>query len=295
MSKYWFLLCLIFLLSACARPIADFSASKGGEVAPIAVQFDNSSKEAESYLWDFGDGTTSEDVSPSHNYYLSGKYNVTLVAKKGKKSNKKVQHIYVEAPKVCLISLETSKGDMVIQLSDLTPKHRDNFIKNAEEGFYEGLLFHRVIKGFMAQGGDPDSKGAAPGRRLGSGGPGYTIAAEITPALGHVKGALAAARQPDNVNPDKRSSGSQFYIVHGRDIDERMLNNIELQKGIEYTKEDKATYYAKGGYPLLDMEYTVFGHIVKGLEILDIIANETTDQYDRPKEDVIIKKLRVIK
>ena len=118
-----------------------------------------------------------------------------------------------------------------------TPKHQDNFVKLAEEGFYDSLLFHRVIQNFMIQGGDPDSKNAPAGQALGSGGPGYTVEAEFVDSLIHVKGALAAARTGDAVNPQKRSSGSQFYIVHGQPMNEDMLNRIEAQKGIRYSKE----------------------------------------------------------
>jgi cyclophilin family peptidyl-prolyl cis-trans isomerase len=125
------------------------------------------------------------------------------------------------------VRIETTYGDMVVQLSDSTPKHRDNFLKLVEEGFYDSLLFHRVINEFMVQGGDPDSRGAAPGARLGSGGPGYRVDAEIRPDHLHFKGALAAARQGDNVNPLRQSSGSQFYIVQGRPFSDSEMSGVE--------------------------------------------------------------------
>lgn len=285
----------ITLLASCAKPIADFAYNKSSAVAPVRVEFSNNSKEAESYIWDFGDGSNSTDETPDHRYTLSGNYTVTLIAKKGNKTNKTTKNILVEAPKTCLIEMETSVGTMTIELSDLTPKHRDNFIKLAEEGYYEGTLFHRVIKGFMAQGGDPQSKGASPSQRLGTGGPGYTVEAEFTNELAHVKGALAAARQGDAVNPEKRSSGSQFYIVDGRDVDENTLNRMEAQTGAIYPAEVRDQYLANGGTPFLDQGYTVFGQVTKGLDVLEEITAIPTDQADRPREDVVIQKLTVIK
>ena len=124
------------------------------------------------------------------------------------------------------VRIETSKGTMVVELYDETPLHRDNFLKLVEDGFYDGLLWHRVINGFMAQGGDPNSRDSEAGARLGNGGPGYTVPAEIDPQFIHVKGALAAARQGDQVNPERRSSGSQFYIVQGRDVGAQQLQGM---------------------------------------------------------------------
>ncbi len=180
--------------------------------------------------------------------------------------------------------IETDFGTMKVKLYNSTPKHRDNFIKLANEGFYDSLLFHRVIKGFMIQGGDPNSKGAALGTSLGSGGPGYQTDAEIG-AL-HIKGALAAAR---NNNPEKKSSGSQYYIVHGTQQTDKGLDAIEKQKGIKYSPEQRELYKIEGGTPVLDNEYTVFGEVVDGIEVVDKIAEVKTAPGDRPVEDVIMK------
>lgn len=190
------------------------------------------------------------------------------------------------------VSIETSMGTIVVELYNETPKHRDNFLKLAGEGFYDGTLFHRVIGGFMAQGGDPQSKDAAPGARLGTGGPGYTIEAEIDPAFVHVKGALAAARQGDQVNPQRRSSGSQFYIVQGRDVTPQTLQSIVQSKSgsmaqpFSYTPDQIAAYGELGGTPHLDMQYTVFGQVVEGLDVLDALCAVPTDRSNRPTEDV---------
>ena len=161
------------------------------------------------------------------------------------------------SPKQELFLIETDMGTMTVKLYDSTPQHRDNFKKLVKEGFYDDLLFHRVINGFMVQGGDPDSKGAPANKRLGSGGPGYTIPAEIGAA--HYKGALAAARTGGPSNPEKRSSGSQFYIVHGKPVTDSDLQRSAAQKKITYTDEQKAAYKQNGGAIFLDGDYTVFG------------------------------------
>jgi peptidyl-prolyl cis-trans isomerase B (cyclophilin B) len=183
--------------------------------------------------------------------------------------------------------IETDFGTMTVELYNSTPLHKENFIKLAKEGFYDDLLFHRVMNGFMVQGGDPNSKGAAPDVRLGSGGPGYKIPAEI--GAPHFKGALAAARQPDGVNPEKMSSGSQFYVVHGKIPSDQELNSYELRKGFKYNEAQKAKYKEIGGTPMLDMDYTVFGEVIEGFDVIDKIAGVQTKPGDRPVEDVKMK------
>lgn len=180
--------------------------------------------------------------------------------------------------------IETEFGTMKVKLYNSTPKHRDNFIKLANDNFYEDLLFHRVIKGFMVQGGDPDSRDATPEARLGGGGPGYQTDAEIG-AL-HIKGALAAARTQ---NPEKKSSGSQFYLVQGTKQNDTGLNAIEKQKGVKYSPEQRELYKTLGGTPALDNEYTVFGEVVEGMEVIDKITEVQTAPGDRPVKDVKMK------
>ncbi len=180
------------------------------------------------------------------------------------------------------IIIETEYGNMTVKLYDSTPKHRDNFIKLVKQGFYKDLLFHRVIPGFMIQGGDPDSKNAAPGAPLGMGGPGYTIDAEI--GKYHFKGALAAARLGDQANPEKKSSGSQFYIVQGRPTDASQLRS--MNPSMEYPQEAIAKYSTVGGTPFLDGNYTVFGEITVGLDVIDKIAAVQCDQMNRPINNV---------
>jgi cyclophilin family peptidyl-prolyl cis-trans isomerase len=236
-----------------------------------------------------------------------------------------------------VVTIKTSHGDMVAILYDETPKHKVNFIKLAKEKFYDSLIFHRVMEEFMIQGGDPDSKKAKPGQPLGSGGPGYTIDAEFVPKYCHEKGALSAARVPDNANPKKASSGSQFYIVQGTKVSEAELKTdqaklqssfqqyfqnpanrpdydtlmkyyqkndmkgyqnciiglkpkVESSLGINLDKaiapERLAAYTTIGGAPHLDDDYTVFGKVIKGLEVIDKIAALPKDQRNRPLEDI---------
>ena len=243
------------------------------------------------------------------------------------------------------IRISTNYGDLVVKLYDQTPLHRDNFIKLVKEGFYEGTLFHRVIKGFMIQGGDPDSKGAPKGKRLGSGDVGYTIPAEIEPSLFHKRGALCAARQGDQVNPERRSSGCQFYIVWGEKFsgskmdqmdrqyqmqainevfsqlasqhrDEIMqmrrdrnrdalmelqqqleaeANAIVVEKGLGRIPEERRNaYMSEGGTPFLDNQYTVFGELESGFDIVEKIQNVQTEEADRPLEDVKILSATII-
>lgn len=244
------------------------------------------------------------------------------------------------------VQIKTSLGDITVRLYDETPLHRDNFIKLAKEGYYNGTLFHRVIKNFMIQGGDPDSKGAAAGVQLGTGGPGYTVPAEfVYPQYFHKKGALAAARQSDQVNPEKKSSGSQFYIVTGevysagkltqleKQLEQRMLQSIfdslvvenrdkilqlrrnrdqagiaaiqeQLQKDTfakakemgkpKFTDAQREAYTTVGGTPFLDNDYTVFGEVEEGMDVIDAIQNVATGAGDRPSTDVVMIEVNVI-
>jgi peptidyl-prolyl cis-trans isomerase B (cyclophilin B) len=268
------------------KPVARFSMSAVSSDSPATIAFENKSENADAYVWNFGDGTESTDAVANHHYVHSGKYNVTLKAIKGNKSNTMTLPLVINPPAKCLIEITTDYGVMIAELYDATPKHRDNFLKLVEQGFFDGLLFHRVIDGFMIQGGDPTSKDAPAGAALGSGGPGYQVPAEFVDSLIHVKGAIAAARTGDNVNPQKMSSGSQFYIVQGSPVDEAMLDMFEKRKGITYTPEQKKEYLELGGTPFLDRDYTVFGRVISGLDVIDKIAAVQKDPRDRPIKDV---------
>jgi peptidyl-prolyl cis-trans isomerase B (cyclophilin B) len=193
-----------------------------------------------------------------------------------------------------VVRLETTEGVIRIALSDLTPKHRDNFLRLVGEGFYDGVLFHRVIKDFMIQTGDPYSRQPECDSLIGEGGPGYTLPAEIVfPELFHVRGSVAAAREGDDVNPDFRSSGSQFYIVWGK-----RMRPAEMKKSISYLEErgielDRfmiSDYQVYGGTPHLDGAYTVFGQVIEGLDVVEKIQAAPTGEKDRPVEKIRINR-----
>lgn len=197
------------------------------------------------------------------------------------------------------VVLETTEGKIVLTLFDDTPRHRDNFLRLVNEQFYDSLLFHRVIKNFMIQGGDPDSRHAEPGVTLGEGSTDSTIVAEFYDAEGHLlhphkRGAVAAARESDNENPERRSSGCQFYIVWGKTYATQQLyqigDKVEAQTDHHVTMTDELLdlYHDVGGVPHLDGQYTVFGEVSEGLEVIDRIQKVQTDDYDRPIDDIRI-------
>ena len=200
------------------------------------------------------------------------------------------------------VLLETTAGNIRIALFDETPQHRDNFLKLVQEHVYDSLLFHRVIKDFMIQSGDLHSKHAQPGQRLGSGDYNYTIEAEFRlPKIFHRRGMVAMAREGDRVNPEQRSSACQFYIVWGRVYNDARLMKIQERLDttthgrVQLTPEMQEVYKTVGGIPHLDGQYTVFGEVVEGLDVVDRIQQSATDPYDRPLEDVRILRATVIK
>ena len=263
-----------------------------------------------------------------------------------KNKNITMENQTVQATGDALVEIKTSVGDITIRLYGETPKHRDNFLKLVNDGFYNDVLFHRVINKFMIQTGDPESKGAPAGKMLGAGGPGYDIDAEIVyPQFFHKRGALAAARQGDEVNPDRRSSGSQFYIVTGKVYNASQLGQMEKQlqmqqmqaifndlasqhrdsimamrrnrdqaglqalqdelvkkteaeaakNPVKLTDAQREAYTTVGGTPHLDGTYTVFGEVVEGMDVVAKIETTTTGAQDRPKEDIKIISMKVIK
>lgn len=185
-----------------------------------------------------------------------------------------------------MVEITTDSGVIRIRLYKETPKHTENFLKLAREGFYDSLLFHRVIKSFMIQGGDPQSKTAAAGQMLGNGDVGYKIPAEINDTIYHKRGALAMAR--DN-NPEKASSGCQFYLVQGKVMTEQELNSYASRAGMKLTPKQIEIYTTVGGTPWLDGGYTVFGEVVEGLDVIDKIAAVPVGQADRPLTDIRMK------
>lgn len=200
------------------------------------------------------------------------------------------------------VLLTTDMGDIRIALYNETPRHRDNFMQLVESGFYDGLLFHRVMYGFMIQAGDPDSRDAEPGQLLGLHSGGEKVPAEILfPQLYHRRGCIAAARQDDSINPERASSGSQFYIVWGKRMNEAMLDEVQERLdaatdcSVKLTPELREAYYRYGGTPHLDGQYTVFGEIIEGLNVVDEIQRVQVDRYSRPLNDIHIKKATVVR
>ncbi|MBX2822824.1 MAG: peptidylprolyl isomerase [Rhodothermaceae bacterium] len=197
-----------------------------------------------------------------------------------------------------MYDIVTTVGTMRMRLYNETPVHRDNFRKLVGERFFDGTTFHRVINNFMIQGGDPNSRDGNP-RNDGQGGPPYTLPAEIIPTLYHKRGAIAAARQPDRYNPSRSSNGSQFYIVKGQVFDEATLLEIEdyLKRQLGdpsfiFSNSARNMYTSQGGYPMLDNQYTIFGELVEGYDVLDAISAVQTDGSDRPVEDITIISIR---
>lgn len=194
-----------------------------------------------------------------------------------------------------LVQIDTDMGKIKVKLFNDTPLHRDNFIKNVKEKRYDGLLFHRVIKQFMIQGGDIDSKDAPIEKHLGDGDPGHTIPAEIVyPKYFHKRGMLCAARTSDEENPERASSGTQFYIVTGKFYTEMELDKMEKSDNKTFTPEERQAYMLEGGAPHLDNKYTVFGEVVKGMKVVDKIQFVETNEEDRPLKNIKIKTMTIV-
>ena len=197
--------------------------------------------------------------------------------------------------KETLVQIDTNMGKIKVKLYNDTPQHRDNFIKNVKENLYNGLLFHRVISQFMIQGGDINSKDAPADKHLGDGDPDYKIPAEIVyPTHYHKAGALCAARTSDEVNPQKESSASQFYIVTGKFYTSMELDKIEKKEGKKFTEAQRQSYMLEGGRPDLDNKYTVFGEVVKGMNVVLKIQLVQTNEEDRPLKNVVIKSMKIV-
>jgi len=201
-----------------------------------------------------------------------------------------------------VVNIMTNRGEITLMLYNQTPLHRDNFVKLCNESVYNNVLFHRVIKEFMVQAGDPESKKQEPGKIYGEGDLGYSIVAEIKPELFHKRGVLAAAREGDRVNPERKSSACQFYIVVGKRFTDQELDNMEKRVAratgmadYKISPEKREVYRTSGGTPHLDMQYTVFGEVLKGMDIVEGISITETDQNDRPLKDIVIISTKVSK
>lgn len=284
--------CGFLFLTSCRGPRAVFEVSGENHNAPVTVHFVNTSKGGETFLWDCGNGANPNGEKSSCDFLQSGRYSVKLKAITDKDTSVYSKDIIINAPEECLIVMVTNFGKMVIRLLDETPLHRDHFINLVESGFYEGISFHRLIPGFVIQGGDPSTKRSEPLKSEFDIPP---VPAEFHQNHFHTRGAVAAARMNEDVNPKKESSPTQFYIVQGRQVTEEQLSIFAAQKNIYYNPEISEKYRTLGGCPQLDMEYTVFGEVIEGLNIIDEMSKVSTDAGDKPKTEILIQKMIVVK
>ena len=207
----------------------------------------------------------------------------------------KSDKVYISHTKVSGFRINTSMGSIVIRLYDETPDYRDNFIKLVSDGFYDSLLVHRVIKDFLIQTGAADTRNATRDDVVGWQGPGYSIPMKVVPGIFHRRGAVAASKLPSEQNPRNFSDGSQFYIVSGRVFDNKELDELEKQKHMKFTAEQRRVYTTIGGAPYLDDDYTVFGEVVSGMDVVDKIAAVKVYNVDRPEKDIRIRNIEILK
>jgi len=278
-------LVLCTLLGACTKPISQFRTLSTDFSAPATIEFKNLSTGADSYIWKVDSEVISDSSNLNHIFLGSGRHTIELISTAGSKQSVSSQDIFIEAPSECLVYMQTSLGPLLFSLSDNTPRHRDNFIELVASTYYDGIKFHRVIDGFMIQAGD--SKTNVASQKISHK---KEIAEEINTGLMHYKGALAAARMPDDINPERASSGTQFYIVDGQKLTAEAIEKQSYSKLFDYTEEQKSRYIQEGGAPQLDGEYTVFGHLIDGYDTLEAISNAATDSRDNPIEPIKIIK-----
>ena len=274
---------------ACSTPTALFDLEMEGASVPARVQTKNLSSNASSYKWTLNDSLISESEVVEFTLFTSGRYELCLEAMDDGKVDIYKKSVIVEAPHNCRVQISTTEGNMIFELYENTPGHLSNFIDLVEMGYYNGITFHRVMEGFMIQAGDNSTRVDEKKFEVQD-----QIPAEFRDEYVHHKGALAAARMPDEVNPDRASSGTQFYIVHGRSLTDDQLENYDVTRQVPYTADQKNLYKDKGGAPQLDGAYTIFGFLVDGEQVIDKIAGVQTNERNRPVEDVRIIEMKVL-
>lgn len=289
MKKIYYLLVSTLLIASCSKPTAEFLINADDNQAPALINFKNLSKNSESYIWSINEDVVSEDETLEHLFLESGRYDIQLKALKDGKIASQTKPVFIDAPKNCSVYIETSLGAMTFVLSELTPNHRDNFLDLIEKKYYNGLSFHRVIDGFMIQGGDNKTRKTKDRFKFKE-----QIPSEFNKEHFHYKGALAAARMPDDINPDKMSSGTQFYIVDGVELSIDAIKNHEASKLFSYTVDQKKRYLESGGAPQLDGEYTVFGYLIDGFDVLEKISKIETGEMNVPLKEVLILDIKAI-
>ena len=290
MRLFFFFFICVLVFSQCSKPIASFLLDKQEYLLTDTMRISNNSSSSLSYEWKINDEVISQSKDLSYPVLESGRYKIHLTAKSDSKTSIYQEEVIVQSPKECIVHLVTTHGDLILELDENTPVHLNNFTSLVEAGFYNGLIFHRVIEGFMVQGGDNKLRASSNDSFEEP----KEIPHEIRPDLIHVRGALAAARMPDEINPEKKSSGSQFYIVDGTKLTFEKLKRIRDEKLFDYTDVQIQAYLKDGGTPQLDGEYTVFGMLISGFETLDKIASTITDKFDKPQKEVRIIKAKML-
>jgi len=283
--KYFivFISCIAFW--QCKTPLVTFIQSEQQVTykIPAKIHFENQSENITSQVWKINGNPVSTDTDLNFTFYESGRHTITLEAQLGNQVIRQQQEVIIEPSIYCLVLIKTSLGDLVVQLDENTPEHLQQFTRLVDQGYYDGIYFHRVIDGFMIQGGDNKSRHSGVKQEDPS-----SIPHEISSDRLHYKGALAAARLPDDVNPEKRSSGSQFYIVDGQAFTKQKFEKTMTNLAMDYSEEQVMKYIELGGAPQLDGEYTVFGRLIDGFDVLDKIAATATDNLDKPIDDILI-------
>lgn len=274
---------------SCSSPRALFDLESAVVEALANLKANNKSENADRFVWTLDGKEISEEFDLDFPIMESGNYSLELTAIKNNNQSTYAETIFVNAPQLCHVLISTSYGDLVVELFEETPIHLRNFTDLIKQSYYDGIAFHRVIDGFMIQAGDVKTK-IQPSNILTK----SEIPSEFRTEFVHTRGALAAARKPDNVNPEKASSGTQFYIVSGTSISIDDLNAYSQIRDVKYTDEQIQNYLDFGGTPQLDGEYTVFGKLIDGYDVLDKISMTQTDPRDKPIEDIRILKMKMI-
>ena len=287
--KYFLALICCIALWQCKSPVVTFQQSntEASYEIPSRIHFENKSENITSQVWKVNGNPVSTDKDLDYTFFNSGRHTIELEARSGNKVIHRQQEIIIHPTEYCQVLIRTSEGDLVVRLNENTPDHLQQFISLVEDGYYNGIYFHRVIDDFMIQGGDNKSRQSGKRRAEPE-----SIAHEISSDRLHYRGALAAARLPDNVNPEKRSSGSQFYIVDGQSFTEEQFERTQSNLAMDYSEEQIEKYIELGGSPQLDGEYTVYGRLIYGFDVLDKIAEAATDNLDKPIKDILIIEAR---
>ncbi len=289
LRSLFFLFILVITFVQCKGPTALFLIEEDTLVAPANIIGANKSRNDENFIWKLDGVELSQSEDLLHTILESGAYELELCAYKNNNFDCTAQKVNVAAPQNCIVYINTTVGVMTFELFEETPGHLINFVDLVEQEYYNGLAFHRVINDFVIQIGDNATRLADEDFEVKK-----QIPKEINTDRIHIKGALAAARMPDNVNPEKASSGTQFFIVDGRELNLEDIENYEAAKATDYSEGQIEAYLKHGGAPQLDEEYSVFGILMSGVEVLEAISSVLTDENQKPIENIRILDMKFI-